>query len=561
MQATDDSPFADAPVPLAVVAIQSGVLREIVTANDAFSRLVCVPAEHLPGRELSALLHSRDAELLGGTAVALLTDQFQVRVLRDGHDPVWAMLSLRVAGSDPGLERATAVVSLQDVTHWRQVEEELAHRATHDALTGLANRSMLMGHLERALARLGRRSGSLAVLFCDLDGFKTLNDTFGHRAGDAVLRSVAKRILGAVRAEDVVVRVGGDEFVIVCEATDPREPGQVAERVRSALEAPLQVSGRDLTVGVSIGVAQASENSGSPEDLVRRADLAMYRAKQLGRNRVEVFNPELEEHARSRIEMVEQVRTALLGGGVVIDLQPVVDLGSGAWVGSEALARIRQPDGHRLLPPQFMSTARSAGLIERLDGQVRSQALDWLAARSGSGGASAPLWVSVNVSARELGTAQFAAAVQSELADHGLDPSRLMLELAESAIAEMQGPVLATLRRLRTIGCRIAIDDFGSGNSGLTSLRDLGSDVVKIDRSFIAGLGHDAHDEAIVEAIISVSHRLGRRVVAKGIESPGQADLLRSLGCDMGQGYLFGPPEPPGGTRGATGDPGSPSNG
>ncbi len=539
--------FADAPVPMAVVGIRHKLLTEVLLVNAALADLLNSAPEQIVGMQLADLVHPDDTVLLDSPVDMLASplEQLQLRVVRNGWGVIWTMLSVNPQ-LDGRSEPDCAVIVLQDVTMWRRIEEELAHRAAHDSLTGLANRSLLFDHIDRALARLGRRTGTVAVLFCDLDGFKTLNDTFGHRVGDAVLQEVAGRILNAMRREDVVVRMGGDEFVVVCEAIDTSEAGRVAERVRQFIEPPMRIHERDFTITVSVGVAQVSENSTDPEDLVRRADLAMYRAKQRGRNRVEFFAPELEDQARSRVEIVERVRTALLEGNVMIEVQPIVDLPSGAWSGSEAFARIRQPGSPPLLPAQFLQSIAQEGLLERLDTKVREQAMGWLASRV-SGGSSVPGWVSVNVSVRALAAMRFAGTIEEELEEFGLRPDQLVIELSESALTELRGPTQVTLRRLRAAGCLVAIDDFGSGQSSLTSLRDLPADFLKIDRSFVAGLGHDDHDEAIVSAIISVGHRIGRRIIAEGIENRVQAEMLLEMGCDFGQGYLFGPPNPPAG--------------
>jgi diguanylate cyclase (GGDEF)-like protein/PAS domain S-box-containing protein len=535
--------FLEAPVPMAVAAVHGGVLGEVLVANRALCALFGIGEAGLVGRQVRDLVHPEDAEVLTGPLTDLVSGSRQLRIVRANWGSVWttAALSLLPAGGD-GLD-GSAVIALQDVTMWREMEAELAHRASHDALTGLANRSLLMDHLDRVMARLARRSGTVAVLFCDLDGFKALNDTFGHRVGDTALQEVAHRILGAVRREDVVVRMGGDEFVIVCEALDSSEASHVADRVREALDAPVRVGGRDFTVSVSIGVAQVTESSGNPEDLVRRADLAMYRAKKLGRNRVEFFAPEMEDAARTRVEIVERVRAGLNQGHVGVDVQPVISFRTGAWIGSEALGRIRPPDERVLLPPQFLDAAANAGLLTKFDAQVRELALGWLAAMGASGG-NQPHWVSVNVSVRDLMTVRFAATVEERLRAHGLVPSQLNFELGESEMIDAAGAALATLRRLRTLGCHVTMDDFGSGYSSLTSLRDLPVDFVKIDRSFVAGLGHDSDDEAIVAAIIAVGHQLDRLVIAEGVETPIQSEVLKAMGCDLGQGHLFGAPNP-----------------
>lgn len=538
------SAFTDAPVPMAVVSLAHGQVSEVLLVNRAMADLVNMAPAEAVGLLLVDLVHPDDRMLLELPAATLADplEHMTARVVRNGWGVVWAALSVSVQRGADGAP-ATAIVALQDISAWRRIEEELAHRATHDALTGLANRSLLLDQLDRAVARLGRRGGTVAALFCDLDGFKSLNDTFGHRIGDAVLQEAAGRILNAVRREDLVVRMGGDEFVIVCESSDRSEAGRVAERVRAALDAPLRVQQRDFTVTASIGVAQVSDGSANPEDLVRRADLAMYRAKQMGRNRVVFFAPDMEDQARSRVEVVEQVRSALAADGVAIEVQPIIALASGDWVGSEALARIERPGLAPLHPDDLSPIGAKSGLLEQLDARVRIRALSWLADKIAAGSA-APAWVSINVTAHELATIRFASAVEHDLAAAGLSPEHLMLQVSESAMVDVAGPTQVTLRRLRGLGCRVAIGDFGSGYSSLMSLRDLPSDMVKIDRSFVVGLGHDDHDETIVSAMISVSQRLGRQVVAEGVEHPLQAEILQQMGCDYGQGYLFGPPTP-----------------
>lgn len=534
--------FSDAPVPIAVVSLSHGLLTEVLLVNGAMSDLLNMAAEEITGLQLADLVHPDDRRLLELPA-ASMGDPAQpvtARMVRNGWGVVWTSLSVSVQ-ADGDRVPTTAVVALQDVTAWRRIEEELAHRATHDALTGLANRSLLLDQLGRAMARLGRRRGVVGVLFCDLDGFKSLNDTFGHRIGDAVLQEAAARILRAVRREDLVVRMGGDEFVIVCEPGETAELARVAERVRVALDSPLRVQQRDFALTVSIGVAHVDERAISPEDLMRRADLAMYRAKQAGRNRVVFFAQEMEDDARDQVEIVEQVRFALARDEVAIDVQPVVSLLGGTWVGSEAMARIERPGRGWLRPEELLPVGAKSGLLEHLDSRVRQQALAWLSRRQATGSAT-PDWVAVNATVRELSSIGFAASVEQEMAACGLRPEQLLIEVSEAAMVAATGPAQVTLHRLRALGCRIAIDDFGSGAASLMSLRDLPADMVKIDRSFVAGLGTDERDDVIVSAMIAVCEQLGREVIAEGVEREEQADLLRSMGCVYGQGSLFGQP-------------------
>ena len=530
--------FADAPIPLAEMTVEDGRLGTIVRANRAWANLIDTHPDALAGSGLGQLLHPADSDLvdLPIEAISNPTMPRQARIVRPGWGVVWVALDVGLSQDDPG----TAVVALQDVTAWRRAEQELAHRAAHDALTGLANRSTLQDHLDRSLARLARRPGTVAVLFCDLDGFKDLNDTFGHRFGDLVLREVARRITGAVRRSDIVVRTGGDEFVVICEGDDFNEGQQVAERIRAALEAPMHVQGRDTALSVSIGVSQVSGAEADGELLVRQADLAMYRAKELGRNRIEPFAPELEERARNRVAAAEQVRQAIDEGRVAVLMRPIASLSDGHVVGSEALATIDIPNGGAMSPREVLRDSDGRGLLGRLDAMIREAALDWLAAN----GEDYPVqWVSASVTSRELTWPGFVARIDASLRKRGVAPQRLVLQVEEEAMLDATQPTLETIRRLRELGCRIAIDNVGGGHSSFTSMRDLPIDLVKIDREFVAGLGRTTGDEAIITAIITVGHSLGRAVIADGVDTAEQAEILRHLECDLGSGEQIGPPE------------------
>ena len=531
--------FTDAPIPLAEMTLEGDRLGTIMRANRAWAALLDTDPGALVGKKLEELLHPADAELAAAPIDDLLnpTTPRQARVVRQGWGVVWVAMEIGLGAEHPG----TAVVALQDVTAWRRAEQELAHRAAHDALTGLANRSTLQDHLDRSLARLARRPGAVAVLFCDLDGFKDLNDTFGHRFGDLVLREVARRITGAVRRSDVVVRTGGDEFVVICDGDDTSEGQQVAERIRAALEEPMHVQGRDTALSVSIGVAQSTRADADADLLVRQADLAMYRAKELGRNRIESFQPELEERARNRVEAAEQVRQAIEEGSIHVLMHPIASLSDGHVVGSEARAMIELPDGGAISPREVLRYAEGRGLLGRLDSIIREAALDWLAA---SGEDYPVQWVAVSVMSRELTWPGFVAGIESSLQGRGVAPQRLVLQVEEEVVLDAAKPTLDTIRRLRELGCRIAIDNVGGGHSSFTSLRDLPVDLVKIDRDFVSRLGGDSGDEAIVAAIIAIGHSLGRAVIADGVDSVEQAEILRHLGCDLGAGAQFGPAEP-----------------
>jgi diguanylate cyclase (GGDEF)-like protein len=536
--------FRLSPSPLLVLQMRREggrhLLGSIIDCSESFSQLVDVGHDAIVGSHLVEYVHPDDEPLLSGSVAELLdpSRRFQVRIVRPGWGVVWVSVAAALVPDMP--PEGGIVLSLDDVTAFHRAEQELARRASHDPLTGLPNRAVLMSHLTRVVARLARRPGTVAVMFVDLDGFKNLNDSFGHRFGDSMLKEVARRISLAVRRDDVVTRMGGDEFVVVCDSLETSsESAIVAERIRVALDEPFGIQGRTHALSGSVGVAQTSDPNTAPEDLLRRADLAMYRAKERGRNRVEFFVADLEERVRGRVHMIEMLRSALTEERVRLDVQPVFNLVDRTVAGHEAFARIVTTDGGTLMPGQFLEPAEQSGLIVRLDGRVISLAVAWLKETRSAGDKG---WLAVNVSARLLAHAHFAETLSRNLAAADLQPDDLVIELGEAAMLDAVGPALLTLRRIRTAGFHVALDDFGTGLSSLTALRELPVDLVKIHESFVAGLGSDAADESIVTAVIRVAHDLGRKVIAEGVQTPGQADFLRGHDCDMAQGYLFGSP-------------------
>jgi len=517
------------------------VLGEIVDCSETFAQLVDLNRSTIVGRPLLDFVHPDDEPLLRSSVDELLdpSRRSQIRIVRPGWGVVWVSVAVSLVPTYP--PDGVVIMTLDDITAFRKAEQELARRASHDPLTGLANRAVLMSHLTRVVARLARRPGTVAVMFVDLDGFKNVNDSFGHRYGDSMLKEVARRISLAVRRDDVVTRMGGDEFVVVCDALESSsESAVVAERIRGALDEPFGIQGRTHALSGSVGVAQTSDPSTTPEDLLRRADLAMYRAKERGRNRVEFFVADLEERVRGRLRSVEQLRSALVEKRVHIDAQPAFNLVDQTVAGHEVFARIDTNDGGVLMPAQFLESAEQSGLVVRLDSEVIAQGIAWLKAIRAPTDTS---WLAVNVSARLLAHAQFLESISVSVEAAGLRPQDLVIELGEAAMLDAAGPALLTLRRLRSRGFHVALDDFGTGLSSLTALRELPVDLVKVHESFVAGLGKDAADESIVTAVISVAHDLGRKVIAEGVQTPEQAAFLRAHDCDMAQGYLFGIPQ------------------
>jgi predicted signal transduction protein with EAL and GGDEF domain len=357
-----------------------------------------------------------------------------------------------------------------------------------------------------------------------------------------MLISVSERLRAVMRPQDTVARLGGDEFVLIC--TDLPSPGQariIGERIREAMRQPFRIDDRDYGVTVSVGIATTTEPETRAEDLLRRADLAMYRAKDNGRNRVEYYAEELEAKAVAHVEATETLRRAIAENQILVHYQPIVDMAEGRIVGVEALARIQADDGSLVHPATFIGVAETSGLVTPMGERVLEIALDQLQAWSDLG---IDVQLNVNVSPRQLARASFAPMVFERLMARGIAPRSLCLEITEGAVVDATGPTLITLRRLRTYGVHVGIDDFGTGFSSLTTLKYLPADVLKVDRSFVEGLGEDANDSAIVSAVIQVAHDLGCVVVAEGVESELQARELRDMGCDQMQGYRFGRPVP-----------------
>lgn len=548
-----DVAFRVSPTPMLVMSLErhgkSTRLGEILDCSDSFLALIGAGRDEVVGRGLAHFVHPDDETLLAAGTDRLLDParSAQLRIVRPGWGVVWVALAAAIVPDHR--PRGIAVLALDDITAFRRAEQALAHRASHDPLTGLPNRAVLMSHLARVVARLGRRPGTVAVMFVDLDGFKNLNDTFGHRLGDEILKEVAQRISLAVRRDDVVTRMGGDEFVVVCDALESSsESAVVAERIRAQLDDPFELHGRTHALTASVGVAQTSDPATTPETLLRRADLAMYLAKDRGRNRVEFFAADLENRVRGRVRMVETLRVALDADRVRIETQPVFSLEDSSVAGYEAFARVLALDGSMLGPDDFLDAAEQSGLVVRLDHQVIELTLTWLADRHEDRhlvAGSAP-WVSVNVSPRTLASADLLDRLRSAVRERNVQVRDLVLELGEATIVGAVGPALLSLRRARAAGFRVALDNFGMGLSSLSALRQLPVDFVKIDRSFVAGLGASSADESIVAAVIQVAHDLGRTVIAEGVETPQQADFLRAHECDLGQGYLLGSPVPVG---------------
>jgi diguanylate cyclase (GGDEF)-like protein len=421
--------------------------------------------------------------------------------------------------------------------------DELRRQAFHDALTGLANRNLLMDRLEHAVARRpGPSAGLNAVLFLDLDDFKAVNDNIGHAGGDRLLVAVAERLQTGLRPSDTAARVGGDEFAILLE--DLRvgdEANQVARRLIDELATPFRIGEASIAIGISVGIAFGARGESSAEDLMRNADFAMYRAKQAGKGRFEVFRTDLHEAATRETALREQLGRALERREMRVHYQPIVDLASGAVLGVEALARWQRPDGTVLMPDDFIPLAEESGLILPIGAWILERACQdaraWQTRHELPG-----LFISVNLSARQFGDRGLDERITGALTASGLDPSALILEITESVLMQTGAATVARLTELRRLGIRLALDDFGTGYSSLSYLEQFPVDILKIDRSFVARMGEKGFRPVIARAVVQLGKGLGLDVVAEGIERPDQAVVLRRLGCGRGQGKLYADP-------------------
>jgi diguanylate cyclase (GGDEF)-like protein/PAS domain S-box-containing protein len=435
---------------------------------------------------------------------------------------------------------ATQVI-VRDLTERRQADLTLKHLATHDTLTGLPNRKLLDDRLRHATARAQRTRRPFAVLFIDLDRFKVVNDTLGHDVGDHVLTQVATRLADAVRPGDTVARLGGDEFVVVVEDLLVADTVDlVVERMLTAFAEPFVVDGREFDIGASIGVLVTAEG-GEPRNLLRDADTAMYTAKTQGRRAVR-FDVALREQVHRHAELELRLRAAIDEQQIGVVLQPIVRLADRQVVGAEALMRWHHPERGALLPESFLGVADDSGMLPQLGETVIATACQVAASWKPPDDEGSLPWLSINLAKSELMHPGFAQRIRQLLADTGLPPRRLYLELSEETLLDDPLAALEVLRPLREMGVSLAIDDFGSGYASLSALRRFAPELVKIDRAHIEGMTESPSDAAMVRAVIQMGHALGVPVVAEGVELVEQQHLLSVLGCDLAQGFLLGRP-------------------
>ena len=518
----------------------------IAYESSAAERVLGVrPAERV-GQPAFELVHPDDREF-GERLLADVTRSPGAQMtgeLRIRHaDGSWLSIEavLKNLLDDPAV--GGVVINYRDVTARKGLEEELRRQAFHDSLTGLANRALFADRLDHALARTRRFRQPLAVLFIDIDDFKTVNDSLGHGEGDQLLIAVAERLVGAVRSGDTIARMGGDEFAVLIE--DPAEadaPIAVAQRLLAALEAPFEHGAKEIFVHASVGVAASTSSGQTADDLLRDADVSMYTAKSNGKNRVEVFVPSMHEAALARLALKGDLERALERGEFAIVYQPIVNLATRRVAGVEALLRWNHPRRGVVGPMEFIPVAEETGLIVPLGRWVLEQAAWQATAWDASSG---HLTVSVNVSARQIQEPAFVQEVAAILATTGLLPGRLTLELTESVLMQDVDATATTLNALKALGVRLAIDDFGTGYSSLSYLGRFPIDELKIDRSFVAAMTTGPDESALVRSIVKLGETLHLETVAEGIEQADQLAELRALGAGLGQGFLFARPLSP----------------
>lgn len=451
---------------------------------------------------------------------------------------------------------AQAGMHLGRVAERISAQEQIAHQATHDTLTGLANRVLFRDRLELALARAERRASFVALLFLDLDRFKDVNDTLGHSAGDQLLKDFSVRLKTALRASDTLARigdeevtlarVGSDEFVVLCEdLASEADAVRIAERIQKVLLSPFVVGSTEYVVTASIGIALANAAHRDAEDLLRDADIAMYRAKAHGPGGWEVFDERVRVQALERVAMERALRQALEAGELRLHYQPIVTLDGGALQSVEALVRWQHPERGLLPAGEFIPMAEESALIMQIGAWTLREACEQACRWRARFGEQAPLPVSVNVSARQLAQVELPQIVRQVLAETGLAAGDLAIELTETALIEDSAVPAASLRELRSLGVKILLDDFGTGYSSLSHLQRFPVDALKIDRSFVMHLGAEEDDSEIVRAIAAMATALGLEVVAEGVETAEQALEAQALGCGSAQGYYFARPSPP----------------
>ncbi len=479
-------------------------------------------------------------ELLAGKIPSY---QMEQRYIHKSGSTVWTSWSVSAA-NDAKSKQPNLIFQIQDITAKKSAEAKLQHEATHDALTGLPNRMLFMGRLSEALEKVRRVEGyKVSVLFIDLDRFKYVNDSLGHLIGDELLREIATRLRVCMRPSDVVARLGGDEFTVLVEGKyDDREVMRIADRIQKKFSIAFDLHGHEVYSSASIGILHASDKHESSEDVMRDADTAMYQAKRAGKARHEVFDEKMHSAAKEILKLETDLRRAVEREEIGVFYQPIYELKTGEIECFEALARWQHPELGYVPPDKFIPLAEEIGLIDRVCEQVLLRACREIGSLQKSRTEMRNVSVSVNLSCRQFSQNSLVHDIRTILVETGFLPSNLKLEITESVFFEHQDRAVAMLNQLRESGVEINIDDFGTGYSNLGYLKKLPVSALKIDRSFVSMIDAEGNNDEIVRAIITMARNLGLKVIAEGVETDAQLELLKILGCEGGQGYLFAEP-------------------
>lgn len=545
--------FEGASIGIGIADMDGNVLE----VNDALTQMFGGSEQTVRSRNVNEWVHPDDGpgtwEMQNRVACGEL-DRYSIEkpYLRPDGTVLWTNLTVSLLRDSAGAPQYMLAL-MEDITEQRLMRERLRYEATHDALTGLANRTLFFERLEEALDPAdgcGAGAARLGLCYLDLDGFKDVNDSLGHATGDLLLVAVAERLQACVTSPgQLVARIGGDEFVaLIVDPADRSEVAALAELIHTALADPISVDGRDLSVRCSIGIVEGPAGALGPAEVLRSADITMYRAKAAGGNRSALADPDADARAITRHGLTNRLPTALERGEFFVEYQPLVRLSDGSVRGAEALVRWHHPVHGRLGPDRFIPLAESTGLIVPLGrwvlAQAAQQAHDWQLLHADG----PPLRVNVNLSPSQLHHPALVRETVAALAEAGLEPSAICLEITESALIGADEELLRPLRQFAELGMDIALDDFGTGYSNLASLRQLPITTLKLDRSFTLGMQHqpvDPVDVKIVDGIVQLAHTLGLSVTVEGVETGLQAEHLRVLGCDTAQGWYYARPGPP----------------
>jgi len=537
------SAFTHAAIGMALVTSEGRFMQ----ANKAFCEMLGRPNADLLASNLRSLVKETDLATLQGLVDKLVGGQLQAvhaeirGVHRDGSD-VWMSLNISLA-RDWEFRTHNLIVQAQDISARRRAEAELYHNAYHDSLTQLSNRTHFNEQLNRAISRVHRHPEQrFAVMYLDFDRFKMVNDSLGHKAGDELLVNLARRLQGVLRPTDLIARLGGDEFAILLEDIGrERDAVDLAERIQKELQKAFQLGDMEVTISASIGITFSSNGYLTSEQIIRDADIAMYKAKSKGKGQYALFDSSLHQHVAAQLKLENELRRALGQGQIYLEYQPIYCLPEQRLIGFEALVRWKHPERGTLEPAIFIPTAEETGLIVPLGNWVLIEACRQLAAWKSAHGQSG-LRMSVNVSSLQLTHPEFVARVSEALAAASLDASELTLEVTESVLMDGIENAVSTLNELRAMGVTLSIDDFGTGYSSLNYLATLPIDALKVDRSFIEKMVTDGEGNEIVRAIFKLGQALSKQVFAEGIETGAQLTLLQELGCEFGQGFLLSRP-------------------